>query len=421
MNEGPQFLRCPGMRDLLPDQMAQYRRAEEAFARTCASWGYSEIRTPTIEFLHLFTSAGTLSPQMLGRVYSFLDWDGWSGERVVLRPDVTIPTARLYVETVAQGHPRRYFYLQNVFRFSRGDESREDWQCGVELVGNPGPLGDIELVLLGKAALEAFGLRDIEIGLSHAGLVRAVLARTGLEPEEQAARYDRLLDGDLTVIAEIEARLPDLAASLRPLFETEGGGSEYLSDLREAFVSAAPDVSSALEELSTVCGALDRLDCSYNVQTTLVRNFEYYTGTVFEFHASGSHVGSGGRYDGLISLVGGGNVPASGFAFSLSEIVSQLEGVLEVGVASRQWLVEARGDEAATLAEAFAVASRLRQQGKRVAIALPGMAALRGDRLVVVERRAGKFAYHVGRVGSEQTQNFDNLDAVIRASGADGE
>ena len=148
------------MRDLLPDEMSLYRRTEEAFARLCDAWGYSQIRTPTIEFLHLFTAAGTLSPQMLGRVYSFLDWDGWSGERVVLRPDATIPTVRLYVENVAQGKPARYFYLQNVFRFSRGDESREDWQCGVELIGNPGPVGDVELVLLGKAALESFGLGD---------------------------------------------------------------------------------------------------------------------------------------------------------------------------------------------------------------------------------------------------------------------
>jgi histidyl-tRNA synthetase len=67
------------MRDILPDEMARYRYAEGAFARVCKAWGYSEIRTPTIEFLHLFTAAGTLSPRMLERTYSFLDWDGWSG------------------------------------------------------------------------------------------------------------------------------------------------------------------------------------------------------------------------------------------------------------------------------------------------------------------------------------------------------
>ena len=84
-------MRPPGMRDWLPDDMARFRKIEQAFQHVCLGWGYEEVRTPTIEHLYLFTSAGTLSPQMLGRVYSFLDWDGWTGERVVLRPDSTIP------------------------------------------------------------------------------------------------------------------------------------------------------------------------------------------------------------------------------------------------------------------------------------------------------------------------------------------
>ena len=69
MPEETDSLRCPGMRDLLPEQMLLYRRVEEDFARVCASWGYAEVRTPTIEYLHLFTAAGTLSPQKIGRAH----------------------------------------------------------------------------------------------------------------------------------------------------------------------------------------------------------------------------------------------------------------------------------------------------------------------------------------------------------------
>jgi len=420
MGDGIESLRCPGMRDLLPEETALYRRVEEGFARVCAAWGYSEIRTPTIEYLHLFTAAGTLSPQMLGRVYSFLDWDGWSGERVVLRPDATIPTVRLYVENASGGRPERYFYVQNVFRFTGGDESREDWQCGVELIGNPSPAGDVELVLLGKAVLESLGLRDVEVGLSHAGLVRAVLELTGLEPEEQAARYDRLLDGDLTVLQEIEARLPDLRTPLHLLFEAEGGGHEYLADLRHAFAAAVPRIAGALDELATVSDTLDRLDCPHGIQTTLVRNFEYYTGTVFEFRAAGCRMGSGGRYDGLIALVGGESVPASGFALSLAEIVSHVGAVPEAATLPRRWLVEARGGDAATLAEAFAAAERLRALGNRVAIALPRMRAAPDDRLLTVERREGAFTYRLRDVAGAKIQDFRTLDEVVRVAEADG-
>src|SRR3989304_6309494 len=146
-------MRCRGMKDMLPADMQRFRRIEEAFREVCLGWGYEEIRTPVIEHLHLFTAAGTLSPQMLERVYSFLDWDGWSGERVVLRPDSTIPAARLYVERPADGRTAKLFYVQNVFRFAQGDESREDWQCGVELIGESQPQGDIELVLLAREVL----------------------------------------------------------------------------------------------------------------------------------------------------------------------------------------------------------------------------------------------------------------------------
>ena len=94
--------RCKGARDMLPDDTERFRHIEDAFRSSCLNWGYQEVKTPTLDYLHLFTTAGTLTPSMLNKVYSFLDWDGWSGERVVLRPDGTIPVARLYIENSSQ-------------------------------------------------------------------------------------------------------------------------------------------------------------------------------------------------------------------------------------------------------------------------------------------------------------------------------
>ena len=89
-----QGLRSSGMRDLGPQEMQRFRRVERAFLDVCARHEYREIRTPALEPLHLYTATGALSPQLLDGVYSFLDWDGWSGERVVLRPDSTVPAAQ---------------------------------------------------------------------------------------------------------------------------------------------------------------------------------------------------------------------------------------------------------------------------------------------------------------------------------------
>src|SRR5438132_12531913 len=93
-------MRPPGMRDMLPADMERFRLIESAFRNACLGWGYGEVRTPTIERLHLFTAAGMLSPQMLDRDYSFLDSDGGSGEHAVLPSDCTIPGARIYVATL---------------------------------------------------------------------------------------------------------------------------------------------------------------------------------------------------------------------------------------------------------------------------------------------------------------------------------
>ena len=110
--------KCKGCRDLSPGEMARFRAIEDAFRETTAKWGYQEVRTPTLEYLNLFTSAGTLTPGMLGKVYSFLDWDGWSGERVVLRPDGTIPIARLYIDSMADREVAKLFYVNNIFIFA---------------------------------------------------------------------------------------------------------------------------------------------------------------------------------------------------------------------------------------------------------------------------------------------------------------
>ncbi len=396
-------LRCRGMRDTLPKEMRRFRRVEEAFRAACQGWGYEEIRTPILEHLHLFTTAGTLSPQMLGRVYSFLDWDGWSGERVVLRPDSTIPAARLYAETMDQDGLAKLFYVQNVFRFAEGDESREDWQCGVELIGDSRPQGDVELILLGREVLAHLGL-ETDVRLSHTGLVRAVLAQAGLDTSEQIALYDRILDGDESALGELQARLPELGASLEMLLAMEGEGGAYLKNLRSAFTKAVPQMEEPLDELAIVVGALEGLGCRCPISAAMVRNFEYYTGPAFQFEVAGRRVGGGGRYDTLISLIGGEQVPASGFALEAGALAALL-----VAEASERQIatvaLEARDGE--SLASAFRLASALRGQKLAVQVAEEPP---RGSPVVKV---AGEGYMLVGPAGGER--RLDSVEAVAEA------
>jgi histidyl-tRNA synthetase len=320
-------LRSRGMRDLGPEAMRRFRALEHRFLDVTGARGYQEIRTPAIEPLHLFTATGALSPSLLDRVYSFLDWDGWSGERVVLRPDATVPAARWYEQRWQTAEPARLCYVQTVYRFVPGDGEREQWQVGVELFGLAAPEADAELLTLARALLEALGLTGIRFELSHAGLVRSALAAAGLDAVEQAAAYDRLLEGgDISSLPGVSA---DLAPALRLLSAVDGSAPGYIDNLSAALLPAVPAAREALEQLSAAARALDAAGSAYRVLPGTARNFEYYTGLTFRVLAGDVECISGGRYDGLGEAIGGNAVPASGFgadALRLAELLATAEG-----------------------------------------------------------------------------------------------
>lgn len=365
MTLAPETLLCRGMRDLLPDELARFRRLETGFRSVCAAWGYREVRTPTLEHLYLFTSSGTLSPELLGRVYSFLDWDGWTGERVVLRPDATIPVARLYRERL-DGGPAKLCYVENIFRFSRDEQPREVWQCGAELIGDTWPAGDVELLLLALDTLRTVGLQSVEVTLSHGGIVRALLEQAGYAPAERADLYDHLLDGDRAVLRDLEARLPELGAGLHLLTTVESAGVAYIDNLRAAFAAGAPAMRGPLDELELIGQTLERLGVAPRVDVSAVRDFEYYTGPVFHLEAGGREIGSGGRYDSLIANRQGATVPACGFALQADRIASLLPAEGEARPALVRVTPDAVGP--AALAAAATAARGLQQKGLSAAL-----------------------------------------------------
>ncbi|MGE3857599.1 MAG: ATP phosphoribosyltransferase regulatory subunit [Dehalococcoidia bacterium] len=305
-------LRSNGMRDLGPAEMARFRAIERTFLESAAAAGYGEIRTPTIEPLHLYTAAGTLSPQALDRVYSFLDWDGWSGERVVLRPDATVAVARWYGEQGGAAEAR-VSYVQPVYRFA-ADGDREVWQCGVEFFGASAATADAELLVLARDTLAALGLTEVTCDLAHAGLVRAAFAAAGLSATEQLEAYDRMLEGDAGVTADLVASHPAGAAALRLLSEVDGTSVGYVANLRAAMLPVMPEVAGALDELEAAARALDAAGVPFRVLAGTARSFEYYSGLTFRFSADGRECVSGGRYDGLAETIGGKAAPGCGWA-----------------------------------------------------------------------------------------------------------
>lgn len=353
--------RCKGTRDLSPEEMEAFRLIEGTFRKCCLDWGYREVRTPTLEYLHLFTSTGTLTPGMLGKVYSFLDWNGWSGERIVLRPDGTIPVARLYIESMEQNQLARLFYVANVFIFeATGEDTRERWQCGVELIGAGSPLADVELVMLALEIVGKLKPGDVELRLSHAGLIRGLLTRLGLSAGEQARVFDQVLDGDQDALARLKTGKPELRKVLPPLLDTRGQSAGFLNNLKAVFTRDLANLAPPLDNFISIAELLETLGCRYQIDIASGRGFEYYTGLIFQLYKGERKIGGGGRYDALIPLMGGRSTPASGFALYLDSLMDLIRPQTPTGTGRQRVLVRA---EPETAAEGFSLAQRLRQAG----------------------------------------------------------
>ncbi len=363
--------RCKGTRDLSPVEMKRFRLIEGVFRDCCLKWGYDEVRTPTLEYLHLFTSTGTLTPGKLGKVYSFLDWDGWSGERVVLRPDGTIPIARLYIDSMEEKELAKLFYVTNVFTFDdTGTDTREKWQCGAELIGAGSTAADIELILLALEVLKKLGMKNVELKLSHAGLIRALLAKFGLSSDEQARMFDQILDGDEKVLARIKAEKPELGKTLSPLLEMKGKSSGFLKNLKALFNHDLPELEPSLDNFIKVVDLFEETGIKYRIDISSGKGFEYYTGVMYQLLVSGQRVGGGGRYDALIPLMGGRDIPASGFALYLDQLMT----TVKTGIPAEPSgiLIRAESERADVLKETFGLTGRLHNAGYAAEVDLGG-------------------------------------------------
>ncbi len=346
--------RARGMRDLLPEQMRAFRHVEDAFRQVARQWGYEEIRTPTVESYSLFTSAGALSPEMLAGAYTFLDWDGWSGERVMLRYDSTIPVVRAAVDAGVE-LPARLLYVQSVFRGAEG----EDWQCGLEYLGAPPVVGDLEVLAVAADTFAALSL-PVDVRLTHAGVARAAVNAAGLT--DVLARRALLDDVAGNGLAAVQDAFYDQPAALAFLQAALGGSGELalVENLIALARTGLPDAVAPLEELREVATALVETGRDVAIDFTLPFDFEYYSGVTWELRGEGGPWGRGGRYQPA-----GSGAPESACGFALdADLLS-----LRFGDApSRGASVAIVADREAGLAGALRLASSLHRHGISAAL-----------------------------------------------------
>ncbi|MFO7967332.1 MAG: histidine--tRNA ligase [Archaeoglobaceae archaeon] len=309
-----------GTRDLFPEEMERRRYFESIMRSIAESYGYGEIQTPAFENLELFTIKS--GEDVVDEIYSFQDK---GGRGLALRPELTAPVLRAYVNEMAVAtKPLRFYYFGNCFRYERPQKARyrEFWQFGIELIGSESYLADAEVILMAYEIMRQLNL-DFELRIGHVGLLRHLLEDV---EEENASKIMRLIDKeDMEGLEEFidQIGLPqNLKDSIYSLIKTSGG-REILSRTAE-FV---PNFDfTYLEEL---CDVLDSMNIEYSLDFGIARGLDYYTGVVFEGYATSglgaqSQICGGGSYR-LAHLFGGGDTPSTGFALGFDRIADICE------------------------------------------------------------------------------------------------
>ncbi|MDR1713913.1 MAG: ATP phosphoribosyltransferase regulatory subunit [Coriobacteriales bacterium] len=316
-----------GFKDVLPKE-ARWREAiTTQMQQVMSSWGYAPIETPTLEVLQVLEAGSPLTQQP----FRLFDSDG---ALLVLRPDVTLPIARMVASRLREEtEPLRFRYVQPVFREEerlRG-QAREFTQIGGEYIGATGAAADAEILLLLAEALQAVGLVDFQIAVGTVGVLKDLLAAAqrcgGCDQDWREAMLAAFHNNNLVDIAELSALSavpPDIGVALRALPNINGGQAAI--GLCQELVEPL-GCSAGLEQLSQTLGIVSELDGgdSISVDFSVVSAFDYYTGLVFEVYAPGSGLalGGGGRYDSTLAAFGADR-PAAGFAVYLERIMAAL-------------------------------------------------------------------------------------------------
>ena len=307
-----------GTRDILPSEIYNWQLAEKTFANVCHSFGYEEIRIPTFEQTDLFQrGVGDTTDVVTKEMYTFKD----KGDRsITLKPEGTAGVARSFIENgMANGVlPAKMYYIIPAFRYERPQAGRlrEFHQFGVEVFGASGAETDAEVISLADSLLKKLGVQ-VRLYINSIGCPTCRKAYN----EALKAYFAPHLDG---LCYDCKTRYEK--NPLRLLDCKEEDCKKINADAPSILDHLCPDCKAHFEKLKAY---LQEAGIEYAINDRIVRGLDYYTRTVFEFvstaiGAQGTVCG-GGRYDGLIRELGGGDVPGVGFAVGIERLLMLIE------------------------------------------------------------------------------------------------
>lgn len=351
--------RIKGTMDILPGETPLWRHIEGIMREEAEKYGYGEIRTPTFENTELFVrGVGDTTDVVQKEMYTFADRE--EERSISLRPEGTASVARALIENgkYSDPMPLKYYYIISCFRHEKpqAGRSREFYQFGTEMFGSQSPASDATAIALANSVLKRLGLNNVKLHVNSIGCKECRPAYRQSLVEYFSAHRESLCDTCKTRLEKNPLRLLDCK--------------------NPDCAKIAKDAPKTVEHLCETCennfellkSALDAMKIDYVVDSNIVRGLDYYTGVVFEFIAEGigaqSTVCGGGRYDGLVSSLGGPELSGIGFAMGITRIILAMKelGLDKVEVPRPIVYVASLGERA--MIKGLDICERLRSLGK---------------------------------------------------------
>ncbi len=315
------FQRATGTHDILPFDQKYFKKVSDILDDVAEFYGFGKLDTPIIEEAELFVKGVGADTDIAQKEMYALKTKG--GDHLVLRPEGTAPIVRAYIEHGMMNRPQpiRLYYFGPFFRYERPQAGRyrQFWQYGLEVFGEDNPIADAQLIQIFYGILADLKIENVSIEINSIG------------DKECRPAYRKVLVKYLK--SKASSLCPDCKKRVK---ENPLRVLDCKQEKCQKIKEEAPQMIDHLclqchQHFKKVLEYLDEIELPYHLSPHLVRGLDYYNRTVFEFFTTGPEgkslaLGGGGRYDGLVKLIGGKDVPAIGGAFGVERIIQIIKG-----------------------------------------------------------------------------------------------
>ena len=319
-----------GTRDLLPEEMIIRQEVLDRIKNVFEIFGFQPLETPALEAWEVLSAKGAGGEEILKETYNFEDL---GKKRVGLRYDLTVPLARVIASNPNLNLPFKRYQIQNVWRY--GDVSkgrlREFLQADIDIVGSKSMLADVEVIACAITCLQSLNFKDFLVRINNRKILSALVKFCELE--EKSLEIFRSLDklekiGKENVKKELEEKGVS-KQSIKKIFEFLELDESPEKTFEKIESLGIEEGKEGIDELREILFYLEQIGMKERVKVdlSLARGLDYYTGPIFEISAGGKigSIAGGGRYDKLISLFCGREIPATGISLGIERIIEVMK------------------------------------------------------------------------------------------------